>query len=140
MKYFHSSNEEMIPISELEDRNQKVVIFDDYVCEKNQNDIINYFLQRRYKNCCVIYLSQSYYKTPKDIKINCSQYFFFFFFLKVLLNGRMKQYVMSIGQIKKHIRVVLKTSMIFYILINQERLPKGIFMGNYKIWDYSTIL
>ena len=66
---FHSSNEEIIPISEMEDRNQKVVIFDDYVCEKNQNDIINY--------CCVIYLSQSYYKTPKDIRINCSHYIIF---------------------------------------------------------------
>ena len=66
---FHSSNEEIIPISEMEDRNQNVVIFDDYVCEKNQNDIINYFIQGRHKNCCVIYLSQSYYKTPKDIRL-----------------------------------------------------------------------
>ena len=31
---FHSSNEEIIPISEMEDRNQKVAIFDDYICEK----------------------------------------------------------------------------------------------------------
>ena len=119
------SNEEIIPISEMEDRNQKVVIFDDYVCEKNQNDIINHFIEGRHKNCCVIYLSQSYYKTPKDIRINCSHYIIF----KVLLNGRMKQYVMGIGQIKKHIRGVLKTSMTLCILINQERLPKGIFMG-----------
>ena len=86
---FHSSNEEIIPISEMEDRNQKVVIYDDYVCEKNQNDIINYFIQGRLKNCCVIYLSQSYYKTPKNIRINCSHY--------ILLNGRMKQYVMIMG-------------------------------------------
>ena len=48
---FYSSNEEIIPISEMEDRNQNVVIFDDYVCEKNQNDIINYFIQGR---LCVI--------------------------------------------------------------------------------------
>ena len=71
---FHSSNEEIIPISEMEDRNQKVVIFDDYVCEKNQNDKINYFIQGRHKNCCIIYLSHSNYKTPKDIRINCSHY------------------------------------------------------------------
>ena len=39
---FHSSNKEIIPISEMEDINEKkVVIFDDYVCEKNQNDIKN---------------------------------------------------------------------------------------------------
>ena len=74
---FHSSNEEIIPISEMENRNQNVVIFDDYVCEKNQNDIINYFIQVRHKNCCVIYQSQSYYKTPKDIRINCSHYIIF---------------------------------------------------------------
>ena len=74
---FHSSNEEIIPISETEDRNQKVVIFDDHVCEKNQNDIINYFIQGRHKNCCVIYISQSYYKTPKDIRINSSHYIVF---------------------------------------------------------------
>ena len=74
---FHNSNEEIIPIREMENRNQKVVIFDDYVCEKkNQNDIINYFIQGRHKNYCVIYLSQSY-KTPKDIRINCSHYIIF---------------------------------------------------------------
>ena len=56
---------------------QKVIIFDDYVCEKNQNDIINYFIQGRQKNCSVIYLSQLYYKTPKDITLNCSCYIIF---------------------------------------------------------------
>ena len=74
---FHSYNEEIIPISEMEDENQKVVISDDYVCEKNQKDIINYFIQGRHKNSCVIYLSQSYYKTPKDIRLNCLHYIIF---------------------------------------------------------------
>ena len=74
---FHSSNEEIIPISEMEDRNQKVVIFDDYFCEKKQNDIKKYFMLGRHKSCCVIYLSQSYYKTPKDIRLNCSHYIIF---------------------------------------------------------------
>ena len=88
----HRSNEEIKPISEMEeDRNQKVVIFDDYVCEMNQGDIINYFIQGRHKNYFVIYISQSYYKTPKDIRLHI------ILFLKVLLNGRMKQYVMSRG-------------------------------------------
>ena len=38
----------------MEDRNQKVVIFDDYVCEKNQNDITKYFIQGRHKNCLFV--------------------------------------------------------------------------------------
>ena len=74
---FHSSNEEIIPIREMEDRDQTVVMYDDYVCEKNQTDIINYFIRGRHKNCRVIYLSKSYYKTPKDIRINCSHYIIF---------------------------------------------------------------
>ena len=59
----------------MEDRNQKVVKSDDYVCEKNQNDMINYFIQGRHTNCCVIYLSQSYYVL--DIRINCLHYIIF---------------------------------------------------------------
>ena len=69
------SNDKIIPIKDLgyED-NQKLVIFDDYVCEKNQRQIVDYFIQGRHKNCSVIYLSQIFYKTPRDIRLNCSHY------------------------------------------------------------------
>ena len=72
-----SSNNEIIPVDEMDTSGQKVIFFYDYVCEKNQNGIINYFIQGRQKNCCVIYLSQSYYKTPKDIRLNCPHYIIF---------------------------------------------------------------
>ena len=69
------SNDEIPPVSEMDyEDNQKLVIFDDYVCEKNQKSLIDYFIQGRHKNCSVIYLSQSFYKTPKDIRLNCSHY------------------------------------------------------------------
>ena len=69
------SNDKIIPIKDLDyEDNQKLVIFDDYVCEKNQREIVDYFIQGRHKNCSVIYLSQSFYKTPRDIRLNCSQY------------------------------------------------------------------
>ena len=64
--------DEIIPLEELPTDNQKIVVFDDLVCEKNQNDIINYCINGRHKNCCVIYLSQTFYKVPKDIRVNCS--------------------------------------------------------------------
>ena len=74
------SHDEITPVTEMgyED-NQKLVIFDDYVCDKNQRQIENYFIQGRHKNCSVIYLSQSFYKTPKDIRLNCSHYCLFEF-------------------------------------------------------------
>ena len=69
------SNDKIIPITHLPyENNQKIIIFDDYVCEKNQREVVDYFIQGRHKNCSVIYLSQSFYKTPRDIKLNCSHY------------------------------------------------------------------
>ena len=69
------SNDKIIPINNLPyEDNQKIIIFDDYVCEKNQREIVDYFIQGRHKNCSVIYLSQSFYKTPRDIRLNCSHY------------------------------------------------------------------
>ena len=69
------SNDKIFPINDLDyEDNQKLVIFDDYVCEKNQRQIVDYFIQGRHKNCSVIYLSQSFYKTPRDIRLNCSHY------------------------------------------------------------------
>ena len=71
----HVSNDEITPVTEMDyEDNQKLVIFDDYVCDKNQRQLIDYFIQGRHKNCCVIYPSQSFYKTPKDIRLNCSHY------------------------------------------------------------------
>ena len=69
------SNDAIIPINHLNyEDNQKLVIFDDYVCEKNQRQIVDYVIQGRHKNCSVIYLSQSFYKTPRDLRLNCSHY------------------------------------------------------------------
>ena len=71
----HVSNDEITPVTEMDyEDNQKLVIFDDYSCDKNQRQIIDYFIQGRHKNGSVIYLSQSFYRTPKDIRLNCSHY------------------------------------------------------------------
>ena len=55
---------------------QTIVIFDDFVCEKNQKKLVDYFMQGRNKNCSdfFFYLSQSHYSTPKDIRLNCAHY------------------------------------------------------------------
>ena len=74
------SNDKIIPINNLDyEDNQKLVIFNDCVCEKYQRQIVDYFIQGRHKNCSVIYLRQSFYKTPRDIRLNCSHYCIFEF-------------------------------------------------------------
>ena len=73
--FMEVSNDAIIPINHLNYKdNQKLIIFDDYVCPKNQRQIVDYFIQGRHKNCSIIYLSQSFYKTPRDIRLNCSHY------------------------------------------------------------------
>ena len=70
----HYNNDEIKPVDSLDSNSQKIVIFDDFICDKNQKLLIDYFIQGRHKNCSAIYLSQSFYKTPKDIRLNCSHY------------------------------------------------------------------
>ena len=68
-------NDQIVPVDSLiDDESQKIVIFDDFICDKNQKPLIEYFIGGRHKNCSVIYLSQSFYKTPKDIRLNCSHF------------------------------------------------------------------
>ena len=75
---------EIIPLNEAFQGNdsQRLVIFDDFVCEKNQNEIINYFINARHFNCSVIYLSQSFFKVPKNIKDTSSHFCVFRFLPK----------------------------------------------------------
>ena len=68
------SNNKIVPVEKMENEAQKIVIFDDFVCEKNQKPLIDYFIRGRHKKCSVIYLSQSFYGTPKDIRLNCSHF------------------------------------------------------------------
>ena len=71
--------DEIIPLEELQVDNQKIVVFDDLVCESNQNSIINYFINGRHRNCCVIYLTQTFYKVLNNIRDNRSHFCLFRF-------------------------------------------------------------
>ena len=62
-----TSNDTLIPVNNIDNSAQKIVIFDDFVTEKNQKPLIDYYIQGRHKNCSLIYLSQSYYRCPKNI-------------------------------------------------------------------------
>ena len=75
------SNDKIIPLSELSEDNQKLIIFDEYLNTgtKNDTEIRNYFTNSRNKNCSCIYLSQSFYNTDKIIRLNCSHYCIFEF-------------------------------------------------------------
>ena len=52
------SNDEVTPLDELPINDQKLNIFDDFLCEKNQDRLIEYFIRGRNRNCSVIDLSE----------------------------------------------------------------------------------
>ena len=76
-----ASNGDIIPLHEVDDGNQKLIIFDDYLNTgvKNDREIRNYFTNSRNKKCSCIYLSQSFYNTDKTIRLNCSHHCIFDF-------------------------------------------------------------
>lgn len=55
----------------FDDSKMSMIVFDDLVLQKDQSLIQEYFIRARKKNVCCVYLTQSYYKTPKLIRINC---------------------------------------------------------------------
>ena len=79
--------------------------------------IIDYFIQGRHKNCSVIYLSQSFYKTPRDIRLNCSHYCIYEF-----PSSRERNMISSeLGVDKENSKRRLKNHFHFYMLINQGK-------------------
>ena len=44
-----TSHDEITPLDELAPDNQKIVIFDDFVCEKNQSPLIDHFIRGHHK-------------------------------------------------------------------------------------------
>ena len=39
-----ASNDKIIPVEDLDSDSQKIVIFDDFVCEKTQKPLVDYFI------------------------------------------------------------------------------------------------
>jgi hypothetical protein len=74
---FSSSKDEIVNVDDLDKEYQNLIIFDDFVTEADQHMIIDLFIRSRKKNCSLIYLTQSYFSTPKDIRLQCNYFIFY---------------------------------------------------------------
>src|SRR6266481_6077841 len=74
---FSSNKADIVDVDDLDKEYQNLIVFDDFVTEKDQDSIIELFTRGRKKNVSVIYLTQSYYSTPKDIRLQCNYFMFF---------------------------------------------------------------
>jgi len=65
-------------VQELDPTIVNLMIFDDLLLEADpENKIESYFIRGRHTNANCIYMSQSYYKTPKKIRENCTYFSIF---------------------------------------------------------------
>ena len=67
----HENLEKLPPINDLNSCKQTLVIFDDFISDIQKHPIISeYFIRGRKKSASIMFLSQSYYGTPKIIRQN----------------------------------------------------------------------
>ena len=59
---------------DIDSTKQNVLVFDDVVTAKNQDAMIEYWIRSRKRNCTVFYLSQTFFKIPRTIRLN-TEYF-----------------------------------------------------------------
>ena len=67
----HESLEKLPALNDLKPSEQTLIIFDDMVNDLKKHPIISeYFIRGRKRGCSLMFLSQSYYNTPKIIRQN----------------------------------------------------------------------
>jgi hypothetical protein len=66
-----SETNDIISVNDIDSSKQNLIIFDDHLTQKHQSNIIDLFIRGRKKNASTIYLTQSYYGTPKNIRLQC---------------------------------------------------------------------
>lgn len=74
---FRSHIKDMVPLDDIDKEKRNLIIFDDMLLEKDQRPMIEMYIRGRHKNASVIYLAQSYFAVPKEIRQNCTTFIIF---------------------------------------------------------------
>ena len=61
----HCNNDDIKPVNSLESDAQKIVIFDDFICDKNQKPLIDYFIQGRIRIAVLFTFHNHFIKLQK---------------------------------------------------------------------------
>jgi GTPase SAR1 family protein len=67
-----TSDDDIISVDKLDPNQQTLIVFDDFLTVRDQKPIEDLFIRGRKKNISIIYLTQSFYKTPKNIRLQCN--------------------------------------------------------------------
>lgn len=64
--------EDLQSVNDVEPTQRKLIVIDDFLLEKDQSRVVEYFVSGRHKNCSIIYVSQAYFRIPKTIRDNAT--------------------------------------------------------------------
>jgi len=126
-------------LDSLNKEEQTLIVMDDLVLERNQQQLEQYFIRARKLNCSLIYISQSYYAVPQLIRQNLT-----YLVIKRLntLNDLfriMREYSLGVDKPKfKQLYENATTTKQDFFLVDLEEAPENRFRKNFnEIYDIS---
>lgn len=124
-------------LDSLNKEEQTLIVMDDLVLERNQQQLEQYFIRARKLNCSLIYISQSYFAVPQLIRQNLT-----YLIIKRLntLNDLfriMREYSLGIDKVKfKQLYENATTTKQDFLLVDLEEAPENRFRKNFnEIYD-----
>jgi len=120
---FSNNVEDVVDIDSLNREEQNLICFDDFLTEKNQDVFEQFVIRGRHKNASVIYLTQSYFSTPKDLRLNCNFFVLFDVQSKRELIDIQKDHATNIGK-DKFVKLYSEATMdpySFFVIDKQTR-------------------
>jgi len=118
-----SEANDIVSVDELDSSKQNLIIFDDHLTQKHQSNIIDLFIRGRKKNASLIYLTQSYYGTPKSIRLQCDYIILMKSFNQREMNTILKEHTLNIK--KKYDEAVKDPYSFFLIDLRKNEFRKN---------------
>ena len=135
----YSNNiEDLITVDDVDESVQNLIILDDFCVEKNLDKVSEFFIRSRKSNCSIIFISQSYFAIPSQVRIN-SDYFIFTRNLKgneLIQVAKDQSGMLSIDEFKRLYRSATKDGYDFFMIDLKHKDDKYRFRKNF---DFSLI-
>ena len=130
--------EDMISVDDVDESIQNLIVIDDFVCEKNLDKVSELFIRGRKSNCSIVFISQSYFGIPTQVRINSD----YFIFTRNLKGNELTQVakdqsgILSIDEFKRMYRSATSEGYNFLLIDLKSKNDKYRFRRNF---DYSLV-
>ena len=135
----YSNNiDDFVSIDDVDETVQNLIVIDDFVCERNLSKVSELFIRGRKSNCSTVFISQSYFKIPTQVRINSD----YFIFTRNLKGNELTQVakdqsgMVSIDEFKHLYRIATSDGYNFFMIDLKDKDDKYRFRKNF---DYSLI-